>query len=290
MSNNALARFDLLRGFVGMNTIFDYMDTCLFLQDYYRQRKEQEPTYSYNKWAGEVGFSNKTLLRLIVQGQRKITPKSKTAFKKFFGFDDLEGDYFDILVEYNQAKDNHHKQALASRLLEINRQKFSQRFIPVGSGILKDPYGPQVMTVVSSSESPISVEEVAEKIGINLTHTEAVLKCLVSADLIVERREGYTSNQPTFKVADETGSELRNYYHHWAQHSIRTMDLGPEKSVFRSVNLMLTPEEYGEVVQEINRISADLIARFKKNSLKGRKLFLLNLAFFPAKAPSEEKS
>lgn len=273
-----------------MNSIFDYMDTCLFLQDYYRQRKEQEPTYSYNRWAGEVGFSNKTLLRLIVQGQRKITPRSKMAFKKFFAFDDIESDYFDILVEYSQVKDNHHKQALGSRLLEINRQKFSQRFIPVGSGILKDPYGPQVMTVISSSDVPITAKEISDYVGITLAHAEAVLKYLLNADLIMERKEGYTSNQPTFKVADqENSAELRNYHRHWTQHSIKTMDFAENKRLFRSINLNLTEEEYGEVVEEVNKIAVGLIARFKKNSLKGRKLFLLNMAVFPAKAPAEEK-
>jgi uncharacterized protein (TIGR02147 family) len=258
------------------------MDVRLFLQDFYRLRKEQDPEYSYNRWASEVGFSNKTLLRLILQGKRKITIKSTSAFKNFFQFDDLEKDYFDVLVEYSQAKGGQQRKALGARLLELNRQKFAQKIVSAGGGILKDCYGPLVVTVISSSEEPISCDEVAIYLDLEADHTQVILDGLVKAGLIVAKKGLYVANQSTFKIADQfNNAELKNYYRYWLGQSVTAIDLPVAVRRFRSLKIVLSAEEYDEVVERLNEFSLTLLTRFEKNSIRDRNLYLINTAIFP---------
>ncbi len=61
-----------------------YLNVHLFLQDYYHHRKKQNPEFSYEVWAKELGASGKSYVRMMVLGHRPINTKMAEAFADNF--------------------------------------------------------------------------------------------------------------------------------------------------------------------------------------------------------------
>src|SRR5437868_1645439 len=188
-----------------MISVFDYMDARLFLQDYFREQKSNNPKFSYAGWAIALGFSNKTILRMILQGKRQITVKSLESFKRHLGLAPLELEYFEVLVEYSQCKTAVQRQAIGARLIAVQRKNIQQKLVPTSSGILKNAFGPLIMTLISSAEAPVSCEVLASMLGIPGEQVQEILGDLCETKLILAENGLYSAIHNTFKIADQYG-------------------------------------------------------------------------------------
>jgi uncharacterized protein (TIGR02147 family) len=264
--------------------VFDYMDARLFLQDYFRLQKKVRSPFSYARWAEELGFANKTILTMILQGQRQITAKSLRAFQEGIGFDALEAEYFEVLVDHGQAKTSSQKQALGLRLIQVQRKNLAPKILAADSNILRSVYGPVVLTAISSAEKPIGATELAKFLGAAPGLIRGVIDDLQAAQLVVAKGAGFVASQNTFKIADAFGHQaLREFYTYWIQKSVGAIDLPPEVRRFRSIQVALSPAEFAETVSRINEFAVHLVSRFEKNTITDRDLYMVNSAVFPVR-------
>lgn len=262
--------------------IFDYIDLQLFLTDYYKFQKKSDSRFSYQNWSEKLGLNNKTLLRMIVTGQRKITTKTLHIFRDNLQLTELEKQYFDILVDYSQAKNQQQKQALGVRLIELHRQNFQPAAIPADSVILNDVYGPIVLTIISSSQKALKIEDLENYLPVKKSYLEPILESLLTAGLIKAEGDGYTATHNTFQIPQSFGHKnLRKFYEYWIQHSLKAIDLPAEIRRFRSVQVALSQEEFDETVDKFNDFILNLLSRFENNTIEGRHLYLMNTALFP---------
>ncbi|MDG0817717.1 TIGR02147 family protein [Bdellovibrio svalbardensis] len=265
-----------------MKSVYDYMDARLFLQDLYRFRKEVNPKFSYASWAADLGFSNKTLIRLILLGKRRISKKSLWALIKNISLSPLEAEYFEILVEYSQCRSNHEKQGLGNRLIAALRKNINQSLLHPDCGILKNVYGPLVMTLISSSSLPITVKKMAELLEQDEKIIHSIVNDLSQASLILSDGEGYIAAHAMFKINDQYGNySLAEFYKYWFQATPKAIELPPETRRFRSLQIALSQEEFDEVVNLFNDFVANIVCRFEKNMIEERRLYMFNNAMFP---------
>lgn len=263
-------------------SIFDHMDLQTYLQEVYRQRKESSVGFSYASWARELGFTNKTILRLILLGKRQVTVLSGAKFKMNLALSAVEATYFDALVNFSQSKNITQRQALGMKLIQLQRQNFSQPVVSAESGILTDVYGPIALMVISSSEKLMTFDLLSKLLGLSEERVQVITNSLQRANLIIEEKEGFRALQNTFKIADQPQQEsLKVYYRHWIHESAEAIRLPVEVRRFRSLQFLLTPEEFQESVNKINEFSIDLLSRFQTNTLSERKIYLMNTALFP---------
>ncbi len=263
-------------------SVFEYMNISLFLQDYYQLQKSLNQKFSYENWSQALGFSNKTLLRMIVQGKRQITENSKIKFQQVIKFNPLEKEYFDVLVDYSQAKSAKQRQVIGSRLIQIQRQTFIQAQFSATSELVKSAYGPIILTIISSVTEPISAAHIAELLKLETTQVSAVLNELEMAKAIIKTSTGYMAEQTSFKIPDLFGHQnLKTFYKFWIEQSAKAMDLPPEIRRYRSLQIPLSKDEFEEVVHKVNDFAMTLLCQFEKNTMHERKMYLINTALFP---------
>jgi uncharacterized protein (TIGR02147 family) len=83
--------------------IFDYTDYRQFLRDYYRVRKSQNPHFSFKSFAMRAKLSSPNYLKLVMDGDRRITDKNIHNFIRGLGLEKQDADYFKNLVYYNES-------------------------------------------------------------------------------------------------------------------------------------------------------------------------------------------
>ena len=87
-----------------MVDVFSYLDYRQLLQDLYADRKKTDPTLSYRSLAKKVGFNSAGFFTNILRGKRGISAQIVEKFSKFFKLKIKERQYFELLVNANQAK------------------------------------------------------------------------------------------------------------------------------------------------------------------------------------------
>lgn len=85
-------------------SVFGYTDYRTYLRDFYDFRKDGQHGYSYRTFSKSAGFASPNILKLVVDGERNISPEAVQKFVKALGLKGQMADYFATLVRLNQAK------------------------------------------------------------------------------------------------------------------------------------------------------------------------------------------
>ena len=86
--------------------ILQYLDYRDFLRDYTTYQKKVDPDYSQRSFAKEAGLppSTSSLLPAVIKGRRQLSQNLRIKFGKALKLGERESRYFDLLVQFNQAK------------------------------------------------------------------------------------------------------------------------------------------------------------------------------------------
>lgn len=103
--------------------VFEYIDYRKLLKDLYEERKAANPSFSYRFIAQKVGFSSAGFFTNILQGKRNIGPDNILKFAAVFKLKRHETEYFELLVQFDQAKNHDQKKYYFEKILSSKRSK-----------------------------------------------------------------------------------------------------------------------------------------------------------------------
>ncbi len=106
-----------------MVDIFEYIEYRKLLRDLYNERREENPHFSYRYIALKVGFSSAGFFANIIQGKRNISPEFIFGFARVFKLKKAETEYFELLVNFDQAKNHEQKKYYFEKILSSKRSK-----------------------------------------------------------------------------------------------------------------------------------------------------------------------
>jgi uncharacterized protein (TIGR02147 family) len=83
-----------------------YLDFRSYLRDWFRYRREIQPGYSMRSFARNpaLGISSTSFMTNLIKGARNLTQRQRLAFIKALKLEGADAEYFDSLVQFNQAK------------------------------------------------------------------------------------------------------------------------------------------------------------------------------------------
>lgn len=102
--------------------IYNYLDFRAYLRDIYRHLKLVERGFSYRKFAMRAGYNAPNNLKRVMEGSRNLTGDSIERFSRGLRLTRAESDYFEALVNWNQAEDGptrKHYEAIVRRRAAI---------------------------------------------------------------------------------------------------------------------------------------------------------------------------
>ena len=83
--------------------LYAYLDFRRYLADWFTARKAANPRYSHRLFARKAGHKNPSLLLLVTQGKRKLSPTNVAGFARALGLSADDTRFFAHLVALGQA-------------------------------------------------------------------------------------------------------------------------------------------------------------------------------------------
>jgi len=106
-----------------MIDIFEYIDYRKLLADLYKEKRAENSFFSYRYIAQKVGFSSAGFFANIIQGKRNISQEFIFGFAQLFKFKKAETEYFELLVNFDQAKNHEQKKYYFEKILSSKKSK-----------------------------------------------------------------------------------------------------------------------------------------------------------------------
>lgn len=114
-----------IRAISGGVALFDFLDYRAYLGAVYAEIKTQERSYTYLEFAADLGFSPTNVVRLVIAGQRRLTPLTSERIATALELKTKERRYFSALVKYINARQGPEREALFQRLLAVKRESLA---------------------------------------------------------------------------------------------------------------------------------------------------------------------
>lgn len=103
-------------------SIYGYTNFRTYLKDYYDFRKDSQRGYSYRAFSKSAGFTSPNILKLVIDGERNISPEATLKFAKALNIKGQMSEYFATLVKMNQARSDADKEYYFSILQKLTPQ------------------------------------------------------------------------------------------------------------------------------------------------------------------------
>ena len=103
--------------------VFSYLDARRYLGDYYAFKKASGRGFSYRAFSRRVGLGSPNYLKLVIDGDRNLTPEMATRFGAACGLADKALAYFLDLVAFTQASHTDEKAARYERLIRFREHR-----------------------------------------------------------------------------------------------------------------------------------------------------------------------
>jgi uncharacterized protein (TIGR02147 family) len=102
-----------------MINIYSYNNYREYLKDFYSFKKEQRSGFTYARFSVDAGLGSPNYFKLIADGDKNLTSANIIKFTSALELSEIESDYFEALVNFNQAKDALEKEYYQKRIERI---------------------------------------------------------------------------------------------------------------------------------------------------------------------------
>lgn len=260
-------------------SVKDYLNCAQFLQDHYSFEKTQNPKFSYQIWADQLGVKSKSYLRFAVLGKRNLSPVLVAAFSQWFGFSELDKKYFITLVEFCQSEDANLKKVYSKELMTLIRLDPEGFQVKATTPVLGDPIYFHVRDLLSCGDIQHTPQSIADIFKISLESAQKIVGDLQSFNLVETTPQGtLQAKQDSIRITDNFNHENLAYFHKASlQNAINSIGNPVTQRKFRSLNLILNDGEFSEIHDKISEFLTHVFHEYSTISeAKGRRIYQLN--------------
>ena len=237
--------------------VTDYLDFRSFLKDWFRYRKEIQPGYSMRTFAANpaLGISSTSYMTNLLKGARNLTQRQRLQFIKALKLEGPGAEYFDFLVQFNQAKTLDEKNYFFSHL---SRHRGSQAKI-----LLEKQYvffakwhHSVIYNYLGLEKAEASPARIAKHLAENLTAPEVQesLELLLDMGLIRKTANGYAVTDRhlvTGKVFQ--GQVAKEYHREFLRLASLALDrFAPERRQFNVLAFSVSDKGFASVKRRID--------------------------------------
>lgn len=267
--------------------LYLYIDYRRYLADTYTYLKRTKPQFSYRYFARQAGFSAPNYLKLVVDGQRNLTPRSIKQFAKALKLEKGERDFFHHLVMMNQARSeaerNEHYQALSQvrGYLEVKRIERDQY------AYYSNWYVAPIRELVGVDGFRADPAWIAAQLRPEITPAEAedAVALLIRLGFVLRDEDGLLRQAaPVVSTGDEVRAmAVRNFHRAMLQRAGEAIDRFPvETRQLSGLTVAISPARAVEVAERLHALRRALFeAMCAPDDADETIVYQVNLQLFP---------
>jgi uncharacterized protein (TIGR02147 family) len=265
--------------------VFDYLEYRKLLKDLYEARKSVNSYFSYRFIGQRVGFSSAGFFTNIIAGKRNISNTIIFKFSELFKFNRKEAEYFELLVNYDQAEDHNRKRYYFERLLAM-RKSTVHELTAAQYRYFDNWYNVTVRELLNYYKFTGNFEELAKKLDPPITAKEAkkAVQLLEKLDLIRKDEDG------TYSVTDKTITTVpqiplvavHNFQLACMELAKEAIDRFPynERSI-STLTLSVSEESFRSITEKLAAFRREVLELVKNDQDLINRVYQFNFQIFP---------
>lgn len=246
---------------MNMVSVFDFSDYRDFLSSWIDSHGTQKHGLK-SKLAKQIGISS-TLMSLILKGNKSLMPEQALPLCEQIGLNDLESDFFLLLVDYDRAGTQHLKNRIKKNLNKILHQAKQ-----VSSRLKKDTelteekkaifYSSWIfsairnLTAIDGYQTP---QALSARLNLPITLVTESLDFLCENGLCVKKDSGYSFG-PAVTFVPRDSHFVNQHHRNWREKSQQAMNLRSTNDLFITTPMTLS-------FSDVNKVQSVLLTAYE---------------------------
>lgn len=278
--------------FMDMINIFDYLDYREFLRDYYTETKKNKPFFSYRYIGNHVGMDSSYLIK-VLQGSLHISSKKISSFVKLLNLDTHEAEFFETLVHFGRAKNEHETKIYFERLFTLSSVK-AMKLEPFQFEFFQKWYYSAIWAIINCRPFDGNYNVLAETCmpAITVTDAKSAVRLLDKLGLISKMGDGcyHTTGQNVTTGFKWYSKTIENNQHEMIKLADESIDrFNKNLRDISTVTMCINKDALPEIRELITQFRSSLIKTVNGYDGKGR-VYQLNVQLFPLSDDLEKNS
>lgn len=269
---------------IALEHLFDYDDFRKFMQDYFEEQKKMRSVFSHRFFAAKAGFSSSSYCLNVIRGRFNLTPKSIEKISKAMDFEPLQKEYFEALVQYNQAQQVDERDQAWKQILQIRKQIEFTHITTREQAYFSKWYYPVIRELAADTQWHGDYRVLARSLTPQITTEEArdAVKNLLEWGLLRELDDGrYVQTSQMLDAAEIPPIALRQIRREYIQHAIGAVESMPKDERFAAfTTLAMSESSYNYAVEVLEEARKKIIAR-ASNDTNVERVYEMMLVAFP---------
>lgn len=218
--------------------------------------------------AKALGVSS-SLISQMMKGEKTLTPDQTSELTDFLGLNEIEADYFHLLVESDRAGTSRYREKLAKKIAGLQKQSRDiGRRVPRNKELTDQQraiyYSSWLYTGVRNLTAVPgfgNADAIAERLHVEPAVVQRVLRFLLENGLCREDG-GVVTYGPASTHVDRSSPFVNKHHQNWRFQSLRLMERGSDDDVFFTSPMSLSREAFAEIrkrlpdiIQEIMKVA-----------------------------------
>lgn len=276
-----------------MKSILEYLDYRKFMQDFYAEKKRTS-AFSWRDFAARAGYSSPVFLKLVCDGKNGLSRKVVRKVGEAMNLAGYELDFFQNLVEFNQAKRDANRKAAYENMRRIAKEHkvgtiddahysyFSSWIYPTIRELAPTMGYAEVSEMAKRCVSKVSAAEVEN--AVRFLMDNGMLKVDANGKYEMTEKSVATGPIPVASLA------IRNFHRQMSTLALDTLDTIPtSERNFSTLTLGLSKNSYEQILKELEEFRRKVVA-ITTNDNESDRVYQMNFQLFPLTYSIEEKN
>jgi len=265
--------------------VFGYQDFREFLRAYYLRRKAEQKGFSFRGFSRRVGLRSPNYLKLVMDGDRNLTPELAHRFAEACGLSGEAVAYFCILVAFNQAKSAQIREQQYAMLKRFRRYRATHRLDISQDAYHSEWYIPAIRELVAHHEFSEDPKWIAKRLWPSITPQQAktALSVLGELGMLVRDREGrLTQSETLVQTPDRPlGHHVVQFHRTMLQRAAEALDhVSRDEREIGALTLCIDEQQLKDLKIELRSYRRQLLQRYQAGE-RAQRVVQVNFQMFP---------
>jgi uncharacterized protein (TIGR02147 family) len=280
-----------------MVNLFEYLDYRNFLRDFIVARKNENPYFSERMIASHLdcnpGFFNR-----VLKGQRNLSPQYVLKLVAFFKLNAKQRHYFELLVNFNQAKKQIEKDHFFHQL-DIFRSSKVKQTIEAQHALYSQWFYVVLRELIDIVPCRDSSEETCRKLAkyfaprVPIEQLRQALSTLSELGLLSQKSSGTYTVKERFITsgADIPQVVINRVLMQFMDLARMAVDSFPKSQrSLSTLTVSVSEKGYEKIREKIDRFRGEILTMVNEEDENIDRVYHLNLQLFPVTRPYQEKA
>jgi|WetSurMetagenome_2_1015567.scaffolds.fasta_scaffold140885_1 uncharacterized protein (TIGR02147 family) len=278
-----------------MPEIYQYTDYRKFLEDYFEESKKTCKAFSHQYFARKAGIKSSGFMLHVIKGQRNLTSTVLHKVAHAIGMDASQTEFFEVLVNFNQAKEQRDKDYYLEKLMEKRRLIKTVHLVDRQFEFYKEWYHSairEIIPIAGKNATPTGIAKLLVP-EISPAKVKASLKLLEELGLVRKTPDGIHEITHQYIEGDDPihRAAIVNFQRHILDLAKESWDnCKASESAAHTLTLAMSEKLAREIRGDIEQFKKKLIEKVIAEKGAPERLYQITMNYFPLSKRKKEET